>query len=553
MNQDYSTGNRIVDEVGRINISGNIIPMVWFQAIRYPNGKPNVNAIIILADIVYWYRPTEIRDEITGQVVGRRKKFRDDLLQRSYGQISELFGLTKKQVVTAVNALEQMGVIKRNFRNMRINGQFVSNVLYLELIPQRLHEITYPGDGMELPVSTYKETGIPLKKGRHPPAGEKYYLTNENGERLGEGTYISKQKTPLSEKDERLLSVLEIVPIVAAPIYSALCIIAASLLFYRNKLKEPLIKLRVASENIANNDLDFRVDYHSKDELGQLCVSFEIMRSTLESNFSEMWRQMEERKQLNAAFAHDLRTPLTVLKGYDEILQTSADAMTRETAQTMEKQILRLERYVDSMSSLRRLEDAQPQYEELQLQEFLSALTESAALLCAQSNKKLAVHNQTMVTYTILDRSFVTQVCHNLLSNALRACGTGGKVQLTLRRCESFWKLTVLDDGCGLPETSREAWLENRRCFLGGAGLGLLLCRECCRRMGWDLQVEQRAPEKGTRAVVTIPLCDEPMPEPTVELRSDCSPVRTQQQYQLRNMLVRELRTMPERGGTEDP
>ena len=167
MNQDYSTGNRIVDEVGRINISGNIIPMVWFQAIRYPNGKPNVNAIIILADIVYWYRPTEIRDEITGQVVGRRKKFRDDLLQRSYGQISELFGLTKKQVVTAVNALEQMGVIKRNFRNMRINGQFVSNVLYLELIPQRLLEITYPGDGMELPVSTYKETGIPLKKGRH--------------------------------------------------------------------------------------------------------------------------------------------------------------------------------------------------------------------------------------------------------------------------------------------------------------------------------------------------------------------------------------------------
>ena len=143
LNQDYSTGNRIVDEVGRINISGNIIPMVWFQAIRYPNGKPNVNAIIILADIVYWYRPTEIRDEITGQVVGRRKKFRDDLLQRSYGQISELFGLTKKQVVTAVNALEQMGVIKRNFRNMRINGQFVSNVLSVPkcLVEHNHHEL----------------------------------------------------------------------------------------------------------------------------------------------------------------------------------------------------------------------------------------------------------------------------------------------------------------------------------------------------------------------------------------------------------------------------
>lgn len=48
-----------------------------------------------------------------------------------------------------------------------------------------------------------------------------------------------------------------------------------------------------------------------------------------------------------------------------------------------------------------------------------------------------------------------------------------------------MWQLTVRDNGCGLPEGSQEAWLENRRSFLGGAQLGLLLCRECCRRMGW--------------------------------------------------------------------
>ena len=73
---------------------------------------------------------------------------------------------------------------------------------------------------------------------------------------------------------------------------------------------------------ISNNNLDFSIKYDSKDELGELCSSFETMRFTLANNFSEMWRQMEERKQLNAAFAHDLRTPLTVLKGYNEILQS---------------------------------------------------------------------------------------------------------------------------------------------------------------------------------------------------------------------------------------
>lgn len=180
---------------------------------------------------------------------------------------------------------------------------------------------------------------------KYPPTGEKYYLTNENGERLGDGNYIGVAPVAMSEKDQRLLSICEVAPIIATPIYSALCIITATLLFYRNKLKKPLTELKAASEMISNNNLNFSIKYDSKDELGELCSSFETMRFTLANNFSEMWRQMEERKQLNAAFAHDLRTPLTVLKGYNEILQSNHDPITKSTAVTMGKHIFRLERY----------------------------------------------------------------------------------------------------------------------------------------------------------------------------------------------------------------
>jgi len=134
---------------------------------------------------------------------------------------------------------------------------------------------------------------------KYPPTGEKYYLTNENGERLGDGNYIGVAPVAMSEKDQRLLSICEVAPIIATPIYSALCIITATLLFYRNKLKKPLTELKAASEMISNNNLDFSIKYDSKDELGELCSSFETMRFTLANNFSEMWRQMEERKQLN--------------------------------------------------------------------------------------------------------------------------------------------------------------------------------------------------------------------------------------------------------------
>ena len=60
---DYSTGNKTVDQVGKINFIGNVIPHTWYKTILRENGKPNVNAIIILSDIVYWYRPKEVRDE----------------------------------------------------------------------------------------------------------------------------------------------------------------------------------------------------------------------------------------------------------------------------------------------------------------------------------------------------------------------------------------------------------------------------------------------------------------------------------------------------------
>ena len=230
-----------------------------------------------------------------------------------------------------------------------------------------------------LSVTTFSICGSAAEgiRASYPPSGEKYYLTSEQGKQLGDGAYIGTVPVPMSKEDERTIALLEKLPIVATPLYSAFCIIAAALLFYRNRLKKPLAELRTASEKIANNDLDFSIDYDNNDELGQLCASFEIMRTTLADNFSKMWRQVEERKALNAAFAHDLRTPLTVLKGYNEMLQASDNSQTRETAATMGKHIFRMENYVSSMSNIRRMEDTQPEYKLIGLQPLVSSLYDS--------------------------------------------------------------------------------------------------------------------------------------------------------------------------------
>ena len=287
---------------------------------------------------------------------------------------------------------------------------------------------------------------------KYPNTGEKYYLTNEQGERLGEGTYIYKELPVLNEQDEQLLAILDLLPTVTPPIYSAFCIIAAALLFYKNKLKKPLAELRAASEKIANNDLDFSIDYDSNDELGQLCASFEIMRTTLADNFSKMWRQVEERKALNAAFAHDLRTPLTVLKGYNEMLQASDNSQTRETAATMGKHISRMENYVSSMSNLRRMEDTQPDYKLIDLQPLVSSLYDSAKIVCTKNGKELILQNDIPILQLSLDSAFISQVCNNLISNAVRYARTLVTISFALH--DNGLLLSVSDDGNGFDKDS---------------------------------------------------------------------------------------------------
>ena len=139
----YSSGNKTVDYMSSLQITGNVIPQIWYKTIIRENGKPNINAITVLSDIVYWYRPQEVRDEQTGHVIGLRKRFKSDLLQRNYQQIAEQFGLTKEQARSAVIALEELGVIRRELRKVVSHGQCLNNVMFIELFPEKLTEITY--------------------------------------------------------------------------------------------------------------------------------------------------------------------------------------------------------------------------------------------------------------------------------------------------------------------------------------------------------------------------------------------------------------------------
>lgn len=235
--------------------------------------------------------------------------------------------------------------------------------------------------------------------------------------------------------------------------------------------------------------------------------------------------------------------------------RTGADESTRQAVADIDTAAIQLDRTLTEAITLLEFlrEDTKPQLYPIDLCELLQQVAAQSDMIRAQLGVDIRLdYGGCTACCVMADRRDAELLCLHLLSNALHASREGGSVCIALRRTESGWQLTVTDDGCGLPGEDVQAALENRRSFLGGAQLGLLLCRECCRRMDWSLQLEP-APEKGTQAVVRIPLyTGESRPDGTVELRTSSETEQEQRKYHLRAMLVREMRTMPERGDPED-
>lgn len=297
-----------------------------------------------------------------------------------------------------------------------------------------------------------------------------------------------------TERERFMYQALNVLTVALVPLWFILCIIIFGLAFYRKRLQKPLELLNSAADRIAENNLDFTIHYDVGDELGRLCGSVEKMRANLLENNQTMWRQMEERKRLNAAFSHDLRTPLTVLKGQSELLMRYAPEgkMTPEkiagTAETMHSHILRLESYVSTMNRLQRLEDIELKKEDIPTRELTRQMKEIAHIICSGKKLNFCVHELTDSSY-FLDISAVMQVYENLLSNALRFAETEVTVQLS---GTGRLHLTVLDDGKGfdpsfLKEAAKPFHTSSKTRDSRHLGMGLYISRILCEKHGGSL------------------------------------------------------------------
>lgn len=303
----------------------------------------------------------------------------------------------------------------------------------------------------------------------------------------------------------RILTVLGIVPLVGCVLFPAAGLGLAGALFYRWKLKEPIALLLEGTRRIQAHDLDFTIPAVSTDDLGQICAAFENMRLELLKSNRELWRQAEERKRLNAAFAHDLRNPITVLKGSVKLLRQGAP--DPQVLDRLEYYTVRIEQYVAAMSSIQRLEQLPVQAGEVALDVLREELEETARLL-APALHSVVCGPEGGAVY--LDHGIFLTVAENLTGNAARFARE--KVEITLALEKNTLRLSVADDGPGFPVQLLQSGPkpfgkleEHAEHFgMGLYGSGLL-----CRKHGGDLRLENRA-EGGARATASLQINRKP-------------------------------------------
>ena len=312
-----------------------------------------------------------------------------------------------------------------------------------------------------------------------------------------------------------------------------LCVGVTGIIFYKRELEKPINVLMDASEKISENCLDFEMEPVKQNELGKLCRSFEDMRQALYENNRELWHTLEERKRLNAAFSHDIRTPLSVLKGYQEMLRNYvpegkfSEEQLMEMIETMGSQIERLENYTQKMSAVQKLEDIVPERITVKLAELAEQCRETGSLLAGnlifelqveqeqkENDAKIKTAEVLLATELFLDKELVLEVFENLVSNGARFAKSRlfvslGVTEISAAAEEAQVKeanatttkllLTVEDDGPGFSE---EALHRGTDPFYGSEkdgrvhfGLGLYICKTICEKHGGELVLENRTKE----------------------------------------------------------
>jgi signal transduction histidine kinase len=316
-------------------------------------------------------------------------------------------------------------------------------------------------------------------------------------------------------KGNNVIAIAAVVAVVAIIITNGLLVI-----LMLKSIMEPMTILQTATHELRDGNLDYKVPYSSKNEIGQVCADFEEMRQRLKESVEQQQKYEENRMQLIAGISHDLGTPLTTIKGYasgilDGIADTDEKKMRYvgviyDTAQGMDTLVSEL-----SMLSKLSLDKVPFYFEKIKAKDFFEEYTAYAADTLGEAGIEFIYNFECDEDREInIDPAQFRRVLNNLIDNSRKYGAEDGtaKIMLSVRNGENgHTEISIEDNGQGVPADERDKIFETfyrgdkaRTGHKNGSGLGLAITKQITDRHGASIRADE-SELGGLKVIIDLP------------------------------------------------
>ncbi|MBR0143967.1 MAG: HAMP domain-containing histidine kinase [Clostridia bacterium] len=431
-------------------------------------------------------------------VVDRAFRTELDAACRNAEEDMQLFGMTLEALCLNRPVSDTAYEAGEMVRKLVEDSQALSHYEYAVLNPAGIPVVETPGivtGGIEPGELGVIRVGVAtVEDRRHVVAVEKVMLAGES--------FVLIRSTDISELFQRTGNNLRTYRIVMFVVLLLGIAVTTGFTLY---FTSPLRNLSRAAHRLSEGQYSRRVTVKSRDELGKLAGDFNSMAESLENTIRELEDAAAREKDFTASFAHELKTPLTSVIGYADMLRSREVSPERrqEASEYIFREGKRLETMSHALLALFALENEKPEMKRIRFRRLAGEIVSSASYAYAESG---------VVLYTDADEAIVTgepdllkTLILNLLDNARKASTRDGKVLLAGKSREEGFVVSVTDLGRGIPPEALKRITEpfymvdkSRAREQGGAGLGLALSKKIAELHGTELTFESE-PGKGTR------------------------------------------------------
>ena len=276
-------------------------------------------------------------------------------------------------------------------------------------------------------------------------------------------------------------------------------------------LTRSVVNLSDVTREFADGDYRVRAEVNSEDEIGTLAQDFNEMADNLTQKMEELTEAARKQEDFTASFAHELKTPLTSIIGYADMLRTMDmdKEETMEAANYIYSQGKRLESLSFKLLELIVTRNQNYQFKEISMKELLEEIEVITAAGLEQ--KKITCHISAEKGKILGEKDLLVSLLVNLVDNARKALSEGGDIWLSGRVTGDGYEVAVQDNGCGMPQEEIDKITEafymvdkSRSRKQGGAGLGMTLCSRIVEvhEARWYIRSEVG---KGTKIRVVFP------------------------------------------------